>query len=150
MRDDALAPPDIASIHRAGRSKATVNKAARTLKAAFNVAMKRSRYIATNPFSQFKARKAKCGSPRYVTSSEFVALLDAAASRVVVSVAEHHADELMARAADAGVPARAVGRTGGARLHIMVDGVSVIDLAVTEAERIWDTGLSRYFVHQAA
>ena len=72
------------------------------------------------------------------------------ASRVVVSVAERHADELMARAADAGVAARTLGRTGGRRFRIAVDGASVIDLAVTEAEGIWETGLSRYFVHQAA
>ena len=72
------------------------------------------------------------------------------ASRVITSVAEHHADEVIARAVAAGVPARAIGRTGGTRFRVMVDGASAIDLPLADPERIWATGLSRYFEPRAA
>ena len=51
----------------------------------------------------------------------------ATATRVLVSVAEPQADEVFARARDAGVPARLVGRTGGTRFRVSVDGEVVID-----------------------
>ena len=72
------------------------------------------------------------------------------ASRVVVSVAEQQVDKVMTRAAQAGVPATILGRTGGARLYVSVDGTAVIDVPVAAAERIWTTGLSRYFGSRAA
>ena len=78
------------------------------------------------------------------------ALFGENASRVIVSVAERYADEVIARAVSAGVPARAVGRTGGTRFRITVDGAFVIDLPLADTERIWATGLSRYFEPRAA
>ena len=78
------------------------------------------------------------------------ALFGENASRVIVSVAERYADEVIARAVSAGVPARAVGRTGGTRFRITVDGAFAIDLPLADAERIWATGLSRYFEPRAA
>ena len=72
------------------------------------------------------------------------------ASRVIVSVAEQQADKVMTRAARAGVPATILGRTGGARVHVSVDGTAVIDVPVAAAEQIWTTGLSRYFGSRAA
>ena len=73
------------------------------------------------------------------------ALFGETASRVVVSAAGRRADALLARAAEAGVPARAIGRTGGARLRIAVGGPAAIDAPLAEAERVWETGLSRRF-----
>ena len=73
------------------------------------------------------------------------ALFGETASRVVVSAAGRRADALLARAAEAGVPARAIGRTGGARLRIAVGGSAAIDAPLAEAERVWETGLSRRF-----
>ena len=78
------------------------------------------------------------------------ALFGESASRVVVSVAEDRADELFARASAAGVPARSIGRTGGARCRIAVGGAQVIDVALAEAEQIWERGLARYFEDEAA
>ena len=72
------------------------------------------------------------------------------ASCVIVSVAEHHADNVLARAADAGLPASAIGRVGGTRYRLAVDGTSVIDVPVAEIEGIWETGLSRHFEPEAA
>ena len=77
-------------------------------------------------------------------------LFGESASRVIVSVAEQQADKVMTRAAQAGVPATILGRTGGARVHVSVDGTAVIDMPVAAAEQIWTTGLSRYFGSRAA
>ena len=78
------------------------------------------------------------------------ALFGEAASEVVVSVAEADADAVLARAAAARVPARALGRTGGARIRLTVDGGAAVDAALAEAEHVWTTGLSRYFEEPAA
>ena len=77
-------------------------------------------------------------------------LFGESASRVIVSVAEQQADTVMTRAAQAGVPGTILGRTGGARVHVSVDGTAVIDMPVAVAEQIWTTGLSRYFGSRAA
>ena len=77
-------------------------------------------------------------------------LFGESASRVIVSVVEQQADKVMTRAAQAGVPATILGRTGGARVHVSVDGTAVIDMPVAAAEQIWTTGLSRYFGSRAA
>ncbi len=78
------------------------------------------------------------------------ALFGEAPTRVVVSVAERHVDTICARAATAAVPARVLGRTGGARLRLLVADDVVIDLPLAEAEHAWATGLSRYFEPSAA
>ena len=78
------------------------------------------------------------------------ALFGESASRVVVSVAEHCAEELLARASAAGVAAQPIGRTGGARCRIAVGGTPVVDVSVAEAEQTWEHGLARYFEEEAA
>ena len=72
------------------------------------------------------------------------------ASRVVASVTESQTAELLSRAGDAGVPARVVGRTGGGRFRLSVDGASAIDCPLAEIERVWADGLARYFGGRAA
>ena len=67
------------------------------------------------------------------------------ASRVVVSVEESQTAQLLGRAGDAGVPARVVGRTGGSRFGLSVDGISAIDCPLDEIERVWANGLARHF-----
>jgi phosphoribosylformylglycinamidine synthase len=79
-----------------------------------------------------------------------VALYGEAASQVVVTVRETEADVVRGRAAAAGVPARMLGRTGGARLRYRFDGEPAVDVALAEAEQQWATGLSRYFEASAA
>ena len=78
------------------------------------------------------------------------ALFGESASRVVVSVAEHRTEELLARASAAGVAAQPIGRTGGARCRIAVGGTPVVDVSVAEAEQVWEHGLARYFEEEAA
>jgi phosphoribosylformylglycinamidine synthase subunit PurL len=67
-------------------------------------------------------------------------------TRVVVSVAPGMLDALLDRARDAGVPASVIGKVGGDRLVIRVNGAAVVDVPVGDAEHTWRTGLERYFV----
>jgi phosphoribosylformylglycinamidine synthase len=77
-------------------------------------------------------------------------LFGESASRVVVSVRQQDRATLLQLAADAGVPARAIGRTGGSRIRITIDGAPAVDVAVAEAENAWATALARYFAGRAA
>jgi phosphoribosylformylglycinamidine synthase subunit PurL len=77
-------------------------------------------------------------------------LFGESASRVIASVSPGKLETLLARAADAGVPAARVGRTGGSRLQITVDGRVAIDCAVTDAEHVWSTALEKFFARQVA
>jgi phosphoribosylformylglycinamidine synthase len=67
------------------------------------------------------------------------------ASRIVVSVSASNQEEVLKRAAAAGVPARRLGTTGGSRLEIAAGGRKVIDVAIAEAENLWATALEKYF-----
>ncbi len=78
------------------------------------------------------------------------ALFGESASRVVVSVADGREGDLLARAAEAGVGALPIGRSGGDRYRLAVGGTTMIDAAVAELERVWERGLARYFEDEAA
>jgi phosphoribosylformylglycinamidine synthase len=78
------------------------------------------------------------------------ALFGESASVVLVSVRPEDRAALLEMAAAAGVPARAIGRTGGTRLRIRVAGQAAIDCALDEAEQIWRTSLERHFAGRAA
>jgi hypothetical protein len=53
-------------------------------------------------------------------------------------------------AADTGVPAKLIGRTGGGRIAIRVDDRAVLDVFVDEAEQLWSTAIARHFRGRAA
>jgi phosphoribosylformylglycinamidine synthase subunit PurL len=77
-------------------------------------------------------------------------LFGESASRVVVSVTAEHVDELLSRAAAAGVPAARIGSTGGSRLRISVEGRPAIACAVAEAEQVWSSSIERFFARHMA
>jgi len=77
-------------------------------------------------------------------------LFGESASRVVVTATSAEVDELLAAAQAAGVPAIVIGTTGGGRIAMRIDGKTVVDVAVADAERTWATALERYFARQAA
>ena len=77
-------------------------------------------------------------------------LFSESASRVVVSTEPGSLDDLLARAAALGVPARVIGRTGGTRITIAVDGRPGVDVAVAEAETEWGSALERQFRQRVA
>ena len=72
------------------------------------------------------------------------------ASRAILSVAPERAATFQQRANDFGVPARHIGTTGTGRIVVLINGRSVIDLGVDEAETIWDTALEQHFKRRAA
>ncbi len=76
---------------------------------------------------------------------DIATLFGESASRVVVSVAASRTAELMALASAAGVPATPIGRVGGDRIRISIEGRRLIDEPLREAERIWSTAIDRYF-----
>ncbi|HZA35313.1 MAG TPA: AIR synthase-related protein, partial [Vicinamibacterales bacterium] len=77
-------------------------------------------------------------------------LFGESASRVVISVEESRADELLARAQAAGVPAARIGETGGTRLVIHVDGAPATDVAILDAEHAWNSAIETHFARRTA
>jgi phosphoribosylformylglycinamidine (FGAM) synthase-like enzyme len=82
--------------------------------------------------------------------STIATLFGESASRVVVSVRPGDRGALTEMAAAAGVPLRIIGRTGGARLRIRVDGAPAVDCAIADAELVWSTSLEKYFARRVA
>jgi len=77
--------------------------------------------------------------------SAIATLFGESASRVVVSVAAARADELAGLATAAGVPVAVIGRVGGERIRIAIDGDIVIDDSLAEAEDVWANAIGRWF-----
>jgi len=77
-------------------------------------------------------------------------LFGEAPSRILVSVAPSDVPALLRLADGAGVPARSIGRTGGSRLRVAVEGRPGVDLEVGEAETIWKTTIESYFRRRVA
>ena len=87
---------------------------------------------------------------RVGTVNAAAALFGESASRVVVSVVPEHVTTVLQCAAEARVPARVIGKTGGSRLRIAVAGGIAIDQRADEAERVWSTAIDRHFVQRVA
>jgi phosphoribosylformylglycinamidine synthase subunit PurL len=81
---------------------------------------------------------------------ETAALFSESASRVVVSVAPAQLAALLALASAKGLPAKQIGRVGGNRIQISVDGKQVVNELVSEAERIWATAIESWFERRLA
>lgn len=73
-------------------------------------------------------------------------LFSESASRVVLSVSPAACGTLLAKAAAAGIPARDIGAVGGDRIRIAIDGRTVLDESLAEAERLWATAIGDRFV----
>ena len=57
---------------------------------------------------------------------------------------------LLALASAHGVPARQIGRVGGNRIQIAVDGKQVVNELVSDAERVWATAIEAWFEQRRA
>jgi phosphoribosylformylglycinamidine synthase len=77
-------------------------------------------------------------------------LFGESASRAVVSVTAANLQPLLQLAAELGVPARSIGRTGGEMMVIAIAGSPAVDCAVVEAEQVWSHALGRHFGGRAA
>jgi phosphoribosylformylglycinamidine synthase len=82
--------------------------------------------------------------------ADIAALFGESASRVVVSTAAAGAAEMLQRAAAAGLPATLIGRVGGDRIRISIDGRAAVDQLLSSAERTWSTALEDYFERNRA
>jgi phosphoribosylformylglycinamidine (FGAM) synthase-like enzyme len=78
------------------------------------------------------------------------ALFGESASRVIVSVTPDDLTDVLREASAAGVPARAIGETGGNRVRIAVAGRSIVDILVDDAERAWTSAIERVFSRKVA
>ncbi len=77
-------------------------------------------------------------------------LFSESASRVVVSVARTDLAAFLERARTFGVPAAEIGTTGSSRISVSIKERVVVDVAVGDAEAIWDTALDTFFKQRAA
>jgi phosphoribosylformylglycinamidine synthase len=77
-------------------------------------------------------------------------LFGESASRILLSVTSHHLDRVMAAAAAAGVSAREIGRVGGERIRLSVNGQVAVDSLVTSAEFAWATAIENKMSRKTA
>ena len=77
-------------------------------------------------------------------------LFSESASRIIVSARPEDVAALMQMSADAGVPARVIGRTGGRKLVFAIEGETVVSCEVQDAEHRWRTTLEQHFQRRAS
>jgi phosphoribosylformylglycinamidine synthase len=77
-------------------------------------------------------------------------LFGESASRIVVSTTSERVPLLLAAAEAARIPAAVIGKTGGDRIQIAVNGQVEIDSAVGAAEETWLTAIERRMKKEAA
>jgi phosphoribosylformylglycinamidine synthase subunit PurL len=77
-------------------------------------------------------------------------LFGESATRIVVSAEPSQADAVIGRARAVGVPVRLIGRTGGRRLTMTIDGRPALDVELAGAEEEWLTAIERHFEIRAA
>ena len=78
------------------------------------------------------------------------ALFGESASRVIVSAAADKVAAVLKLAAAANVPAQVIGQTGGSMFRLAVAGQPAIEIAVSDAERVWASAIPSHFRRQAA
>jgi phosphoribosylformylglycinamidine synthase len=83
-------------------------------------------------------------------SATLATLFGESAPQVIVSAADEHVDELLARAQAEGLPARVIGRTGGTTLRVRIDGHEALSVAVAEAEAVWSSAIEQQLQRQDA
>lgn len=69
------------------------------------------------------------------------ALFGESPSRILLSVRPEHVDALKQIAASYGVPCTEIGRTGGSRVQVYLNGSRIIDCGTEELLRVWDSAL---------
>jgi phosphoribosylformylglycinamidine synthase len=87
------------------------------------------------------------GEPAF---ADVVTLFGESASQVIVSVSPSRLAELSALASRLGVAAADVGRVGGSRIRIAIDGRQVLDEPLAATEQIWASSIEAYFARRRA
>lgn len=70
-------------------------------------------------------------------------LFSESASRIIISCSPKNRETLEAMAAHSKVPFQNLGRTGGARLHININGQNAVSETVAALKSQWETGLAK-------
>jgi phosphoribosylformylglycinamidine synthase len=88
---------------------------------------------------------SEVGFARDANRAEWVnaTLFGESASRIIVSASEEKVAAVIAAAKAAGIPATVIGKTGGDRIRMTVEGQAAIDSLVTDAEHAWATAIER-------
>jgi phosphoribosylformylglycinamidine synthase len=85
-----------------------------------------------------------------VVPTDVATLFGESAGQIVVAAAPGKAEEIIAAAKAADVPARVIGRTGGESIAIRVDDRLAIDVSVREAEEVWANAIARKLARPVA
>ena len=98
--------------------------------------------LAESCFSSYRRSGIGCRVNLEGDLSAAALLFSESPSRIVLSAVPSNVDQIVALAEEQGVAAAVIGRTGGERLVIEVNGQGVIDRIVAEVEASWRNALS--------
>ncbi len=93
--------------------------------------------IAESAFSTYRKEAVGCEVNIEGELSQAALLFSETPSRIVLSAASHNADKILEIARTHNIPASVIGRTGGDRLVINVNGETVVNRRVAEIESAW-------------
>ena len=93
--------------------------------------------IAESAFSSYRKEAVGCEVNIEGDLSQAALLFSETPSRIVLSAALHNADKILEVARAHDVPASVIGRTGGDRLVINVNGETIVNRSVAEVESAW-------------
>jgi phosphoribosylformylglycinamidine synthase len=97
--------------------------------------------LAESCFSSYRREAIGCRVNLAGDLSAAALLFSESPSRIVLSAVQGNVDQIIALAEEQDVPATVIGRTGGERLVIEVNGDCVIDRSVAEVESAWRSAL---------
>jgi phosphoribosylformylglycinamidine synthase len=93
--------------------------------------------IAECAFSSYRKPAVGCAIDLEGTLSQAALLFAETPSRIILSAAAENVEAILAMAGEENLAATVIGRTGGERLTIAVNGEMVIDRPVAEVEAAW-------------
>ncbi|HET8677343.1 MAG TPA: phosphoribosylformylglycinamidine synthase subunit PurL [Blastocatellia bacterium] len=97
--------------------------------------------IAESCFSSYRRQAVGCEVDLRGDLSQAALLFGETPSRILLSADDSKVDQVLKAATEANVRAAVIGRTGGDRMRISVNGESVIDRTVTDVEYQWRNAL---------
>jgi phosphoribosylformylglycinamidine synthase II len=99
--------------------------------------------LAESCFSSYRREAIGCRVGLAGDLSAAALLFSESPSRIVLSAVQSNVDQIIAIAEEQDVPATVIGRTGGERLVIEVNGEIVVDRIVADVESAWRNTLPR-------
>src|SRR5215472_12607045 len=93
--------------------------------------------LAESAFSSYRRQAVGFNVDLQGNLSPVALLFAETPSRIVIAASEQKLERLRQIAAERHVPLSVIGRTGGNRMEIIVNGKTVIDRSVTEVEQAW-------------